>query len=98
MQVTLEFNGAVPRLEGECGGPQVPEFSLEEPGRKPVSDATCAQRIFIGPAEIQQLQTVLHGEPHRSHWDLRSTAIDKPCRANGSHSRNARQEKTPIIP
>ena len=33
------------------------------PGRKPVGDATCAQRIFVGIAEFQQFDTVLHGEP-----------------------------------
>src|ERR1035438_9783803 len=33
VQVTPELNGAVPGLEGECGGPHIPEFSLEKPGR-----------------------------------------------------------------
>ena len=78
LQVTPELNGAVPGLEGECGGPHIPEFSLEKPGRKPVGDATCGQRIFAGMAEFQQFDTVLHGEPHRSHGDLRAAAVDKP--------------------
>ena len=32
VQVALEFNGTVPGLEGESGGPHVPEFRLEERG------------------------------------------------------------------
>ena len=78
MQVTFELNRAMPRLEGERGGPHVPKFGLEEPGRKPVGDATGAQCLFIGTAKFQQFDTVLHGEPHRSHGDLRAAAVNQP--------------------
>src|ERR1039457_5508737 len=83
LQVTPELNGAVPGLEGECGRPHIPEVRLEHPGRKPVGDATCGQPIFAGMAEFQQFDTVLYGEPHRSHGEDRSeehtSELQSPC-------------------
>lgn len=76
MQVTLEFNGAVPRLEGKCSDPHVPEFRLEELRRKPVGNTTWTHLLFVGIAEFQQFETVLHGEPHRRHWNFCTTAVD----------------------
>jgi hypothetical protein len=64
IQVTLEFNGTVPGLEGKSGGPHGPEFRLEERGRKPVCDASRSQCIFVGLGEFQQFDAGLHREPH----------------------------------
>jgi hypothetical protein len=75
VQVALEFHCAVPWLEGERGGPHVPEWRVEEGRRQVVRDRAVAQRRFVRFVQLEQFHPVAQAEAHRAHVHLVAVAV-----------------------